>query len=61
VLRSAVPEELYDKVIGQDGSAEQLQHAKQLPNIEYQHADAHKTGLPDQCADLVTVAQALHW
>ncbi|WIA33531.1 hypothetical protein OEZ86_006655 [Tetradesmus obliquus] len=53
--------ELYDKVIGQDGSQEQLQHAKQMPNIEYQQGDAHETGLPDQCADLVTVAQALHW
>jgi len=53
--------ELYDKVIGQDGSREQLQHAKQLPNVEYQHRDAHETGLPDQCADLVAVAQALHW
>ncbi|KAF6261052.1 S-adenosyl-L-methionine-dependent methyltransferase [Scenedesmus sp. NREL 46B-D3] len=53
--------ELYARVVAQDGSEEQLQHAMQLPNIDYQHRDAHETGLPDQCADLVTVAQALHW
>eukprot|EP00879_Flechtneria_rotunda_P016172 GHRR01016916.1.p1 GENE.GHRR01016916.1~~GHRR01016916.1.p1 ORF type:complete len:236 (+),score=62.13 GHRR01016916.1:363-1070(+) len=53
--------EIYDQVIGQDGSEEQLQHAVSLPNIQYQHRDAHDTGLPDQSADLVVVAQALHW
>eukprot|EP00878_Enallax_costatus_P001399 GHUV01001549.1.p1 GENE.GHUV01001549.1~~GHUV01001549.1.p1 ORF type:complete len:236 (+),score=33.51 GHUV01001549.1:151-858(+) len=53
--------ECYQRVIALDGSAEQLQHAVQKPNIEYQQADAHQTGLPDHCADLVTVAQALHW
>jgi len=54
--------EHFTKVIAQDGSAQQLQHAdRQLANIEYQQADAHVTGLPGQCADLVTVAQALHW
>eukprot|EP00882_Tetradesmus_deserticola_P026538 GHRQ01029289.1.p1 GENE.GHRQ01029289.1~~GHRQ01029289.1.p1 ORF type:complete len:248 (+),score=59.17 GHRQ01029289.1:863-1606(+) len=52
---------LYGRVVAQDGSEEQLHQAKQLPNIEYQHRDAHETGLPDQCADLVAVAQALHW
>lgn len=29
--------------------------------IELVAADAHNTGLPDACADLVAVAQALHW
>jgi len=54
--------EHFAKVIAQDGSAQQLQHANRQPsNIEYQQADAHCTGLPDHCADLVTVAQALHW
>jgi ubiquinone/menaquinone biosynthesis C-methylase UbiE len=52
----------FEKVIAQDGSEQQLQHAdRQHPNVEYQQADAHSTGLPDDCADLVTVAQALHW
>lgn len=52
----------FDRVIGQDGSAAQLQHANRgPPNVEYQLADACATGLPDGCADLVTVAQALHW
>jgi ubiquinone/menaquinone biosynthesis C-methylase UbiE len=52
----------FDRVIAQDGSTAQLEHAdRQHSNIEYQQADAHSTGLPDHCADLVTVAQALHW
>jgi ubiquinone/menaquinone biosynthesis C-methylase UbiE len=52
----------FEKVIAQDGSEQQLQHAdRQYANVEYQQADAHSTGLPDHCADLVTVAQALHW
>lgn len=51
----------FEKVVAQDGSREQLQHAARLPNVEYQLADAHSTGLPDNCADLITVAQALHW
>lgn len=54
--------EHFSKVIAQDGSAEQLAHAdRQHGNVEYQQADAHSTGLPDGCADLITVAQALHW
>jgi ubiquinone/menaquinone biosynthesis C-methylase UbiE len=54
--------EHFETVIAQDGSAEQLQHAdRQHANIQYQQADAHSMGLPDHCADLVTVAQALHW
>lgn len=52
----------FDRVIAQDGSTAQLAHAnRQRSNVEYQQADAHSTGLPDHCADLVTVAQALHW
>lgn len=53
--------ESYSRVIAQDGSEEQLKNAVKMPNIEYQHADAHQTGLSDHCADLITVAQALHW
>jgi len=52
---------LFKKVIGQDASSKQLQHAPPFPNVEYQEADAHSMGLPDGCADLITVAQAAHW
>jgi SAM-dependent methyltransferase len=33
-------------------------HAAQ---IEYREGVAHRTGLPDACADIVTAAQAFHW
>jgi ubiquinone/menaquinone biosynthesis C-methylase UbiE len=29
--------------------------------IEYREGVAHKTGLPDECADIVTAAQSFHW
>lgn len=48
----------FARVVGQDGSAAQLQHANRAkPNVEYTLADACSTGLPGGCADLVTVAQ----
>jgi SAM-dependent methyltransferase len=31
------------------------------PNFRYQSGFGHATGLPDACADIVTVSQALHW
>lgn len=43
------------------GNEVQIKLAKQAPGVEYRVADAHATGLPSNCADLVTVAQALHW
>eukprot|EP00775_Hariotina_reticulata_P005307 gene5307-5542_t len=59
--REVTAAEYFERVVAQDGSAEQLKHAALRPNIEYQEADAHSSGLPAACADLVTVAQALHW
>jgi ubiquinone/menaquinone biosynthesis C-methylase UbiE len=29
--------------------------------IEYREGFAHQTGLPDECADVVTAAQSFHW
>ena len=50
------------QVIAQDQSENQLQGAvRDQHNIEYQHAKAEETGLPNACADLVTTAQAMHW
>ena len=51
----------FDRVIATDASAEQIAAAKPEPNVEYRVAAAEQSGLPDNCADLVTVAQALHW
>jgi SAM-dependent methyltransferase len=31
------------------------------PNVFYREGFSHQTGLPDQCASIVTCSQALHW
>ncbi len=60
--QAAIPlASLFNRVTALDGSASQLSGAAQAPNIEYCQGDAHATGLPDCCAELVTIAQALHW
>ncbi len=51
----------YARVIATDASAEQIARAPAHPGIEYRVATAEASGLPEACADLVTVAQALHW
>jgi len=51
----------FERVVATDASGEQLAQAAPRANIEYRVARAEASGLPDACADLVTVAQALHW
>ena len=51
----------FAKVVGTDGSAEQISAAKAHSKIEYRVAPAERSGLVDGSVDLVTVAQALHW
>ncbi len=51
----------FKKVIATDASEEQIRHAQSCPNVEYRVAPAENSGLDNQSADLVTVAQALHW
>ena len=51
----------FDRVIATDASAGQIAHAIQAPNVEYRVAPAEQSGLPTGHADLITVAQALHW
>jgi ubiquinone/menaquinone biosynthesis C-methylase UbiE len=51
----------YEQVIGTDASAGQLAHALPHPRIQYRVAAAEHSGLADGTADIVTVAQALHW
>ena len=54
--------EFFDRVVASDASKEQVASAAGLPaNIELRVAPAEASGLPNQSADLVTVAQALHW
>jgi SAM-dependent methyltransferase len=51
----------FSRVIATDASAAQIDHAAHHPRVAYAVAPADASGLADGCADLVTVAQALHW
>jgi len=51
----------FGEVVAVDASAAQLAHARPHPHITYRQTAAEATGLPDAWADLITIAQALHW
>jgi SAM-dependent methyltransferase len=51
----------FRRVIATDASRAMLAQAPRHPGIEYRVAPAEASGLPSVSADLVTVAQALHW
>lgn len=51
----------FDAVIATDASNKQIATAIECPNVTYRVAAAEHSNLPDATADLVTVAQALHW
>lgn len=51
----------FQQVVATDLSAAQLAQASALDNVSYRAAPAEQSGLPDHSADLVTVAQAIHW
>ncbi len=53
--------ERFDRVIATDASREQIASATPHPKVEYRVAPAEQSGLPDESAGLITVAQALHW
>jgi SAM-dependent methyltransferase len=53
--------ERFDGVIATDASKEQIASATRLANIAYRVATAESSGLIDNSAGLVTVAQAVHW
>jgi len=53
--------EHFARVFATDASAEQIANAEPHPKVEYAVAPAEACPLPDASADLVTVAQALHW
>lgn len=48
-------------VLATDLSAEQIAQAEPHERIVYRAAPADRSGLDDRSADIVTVAQALHW
>jgi len=53
--------EVFEGVIATDASEKQIANAEQHPRINYLIATAEKSGLDSNSADLITVAQALHW
>lgn len=48
-------------VFATDPSAEQISHAQRHEHVNYSVEPAEKCSFPDRSADLVVVAQALHW
>lgn len=54
-------ERRFDRVIGTDPSARQIENAEPHPRVEYRVAPAEDSGLPDASVDLVAAAQAFHW
>lgn len=53
--------EQFSQVWATDASTAQIEAATPCRNVSYHTALADCSGLPDRSADLVTVAQALHW
>lgn len=53
--------EVFERVIATDASETQIANAERHLRVEYRVATAEASGLESQSADLVTVAQALHW
>ncbi len=51
----------FHQVYASDASSAQISNARGSDNIEFVVADAASVDLPDNSADLITVAQALHW
>lgn len=53
-----------EQVIGVDPTEDMLRQAEERttdPQIAYRVGFSHDTGLPDDCADVVTASQSLHW
>ena len=46
---------------GDDMRRQAESQSRELPNVHYRQGLSSATGLPDACADIVTISQALHW
>ena len=67
-LSTTIWGERAQRVIGIEPNADmrtqaihKLEHHPYAARIEYREGVAQWTGLPDECADIVTCAQSLHW
>jgi SAM-dependent methyltransferase len=60
--QAAIPlADYFTQVVATDLSEVQIANAESHARVEYRVAPAHASGLRSRSADLVTVAQALHW
>jgi ubiquinone/menaquinone biosynthesis C-methylase UbiE len=54
-----------DRVIGVEPNVDMRRQAEAKrgseKNVSFVEGVAHETGLPDECADIVTASQSLHW
>ncbi|MCL2195593.1 MAG: class I SAM-dependent methyltransferase, partial [Oscillospiraceae bacterium] len=50
-----------ERVIGIEPNDDMRRAAQPGEGIDYRAGYSNATGLPDQCADIVTISQALHW
>lgn len=53
--------QIFGRVVATDASEKQVANAERHPRIEYRVATAEESGIESGSADLITVAQALHW
>lgn len=67
-LSTAIWGEQAELVIGIEPNADmrtqavrKVEHYPYAAQIDYREGVAHRTGLPDGCADIVTCAQSFHW
>ena len=51
----------FEHVIATDASETQILQAMPHPKVEYRVASSESSGLDSACADIIVVAQALHW
>lgn len=51
----------FERVIATEASAAQLANAEPWPNVEYRCEPAERSTLDTGSAEVITVAQALHW
>lgn len=51
----------FDRIVATDASEQQIAQATPWPNVEYRVAPAEQAVLEARSADLIAVAQAVHW
>ena len=51
----------FKRVVASDASAAQISQAIPHPVVEYRVEPSESSGLENACADIIVVAQALHW